>query len=128
MAKKVHADDIGQEITHIVQNFIKEENVKCERIMPKVARASRRVLRAESPGEGPYAKGWRTEWENKYMKYYGFQIWNPKHYRLTHLLENGHVIKNQFGGSYGHTRANLHIKHAQDEANRKVIEMLRKEL
>ena len=41
-------------------------------------------------------------------KKYGATIWNEKNYRLTHLLENGHLIVNKKGG-VGWASANPHI-------------------
>ena len=130
MAKKVHANDIGEEITNIVQTFIREENKKVEDIMPTVARDSRRVLKSKSPGHGAYRNGWRIVYENRYLKSYGFQIWNPKHYQLTHLLEDGHLIKNQYGGPFGkaRTRAIPHISVAQEEANQLALKRLKEKL
>lgn len=130
MAKKVHANDIGQEVSNIVRTFLEQENHKVEQIMPEVAKDARRTVKANSPGEGPYRNGWKIEYENRKMKSYGFQVWNPKHYRLTHLLENGHLIKNQYGGPFGkdRTRAIPHIGKAQEEANRLALQRLREEL
>lgn len=42
-------------------------------------------------------------------------------YRLTHLLEHGHVIKNQTGRVYGMTQARPHWKPAE-EAGIKLLE------
>lgn len=130
MAKRVHVDDIGQELTNIVETFIRKENKVVVDVMPKVARVGKRSLRNNSPGSGEYASGWRVVWEDKYRQQMGFVIWNPKHYRLTHLLENGHLIKNQFGGPFGKGRTSPqpHVATAQREANEKVIELLKKEL
>ena len=51
-----------------------------------------------------YAKSWSWtgyETENRF----GVTIYNKKHYRLTHLLENGHVTRDG-----NHTRAFKHIE------------------
>ena len=128
--KKIHANQIGEEITNIVRTFCREENRKVEEIMPTVAKDARRTLKAYSPGQGSYRNGWRIVYENKYLKSYGFQIWNPKNYQLTHLLEDGHLIKNQYGGPFGQgrTRAIPHISKAQEEANRIALQRLKEQL
>lgn len=42
-------------------------------------------------------------------------VHNKKHYRLTHLLEYGHIIRNQFG-TYGKTDPRPHIRNAYKDA------------
>ena len=130
MAKKVKAVNLASEINDILRDFIKEENRKIETIMPEVAKDAQRTVKSLSPGDGPYRNGWRIKYPNRYLKSYGFQIWNPKHYQLTHLLENGHLIKNQFGGPFGQgrTRAIPHISKAQEEADRLILKRLREML
>ena len=130
MAKKVKAANVASEINDILRDFIRDENRKVEQIMPEVAKDARRTVKAGSPGEGPYRNGWQIKYENRHLKSYGFQVWNPKHYQLTHLLENGHLIKNQYGGPFGkgRTRAIPHIGKAQEEANRLALHRLREEL
>ena len=57
-------------------------------------------------------------------------VHNAEHYRLAHLLEKGHVIRNGTGRVYGKTRAFPHIKPveewAKEELPRKVEEMIQR--
>lgn len=59
-------------------------------------------------GNGKYARGWKAT-----EKKGGWVVHNERHYQLTHLLENGHAIANQFGKYGGRTRAFRHIAPAE---------------
>ena len=62
-----------------------------------------------------YASTWAVKKEGKGKKAknqsYGAEVWNSKNYRLTHLLENGHLIVNKKGG-VGWASGNHHIERA----------------
>lgn len=55
-------------------------------------------------------------------------VHNADHYRLAHLLEKGHAIRNGTGRTYGNTRAFPHIKPVEEwaiqELPRKVEELI----
>lgn len=70
-------------------------------------------LRNTSPRQsGEYAKGWVADRKDK-----GWIVHNATNYQLTHLLENGHVIRNK-KGTYGRTSGIKHIKPVETWANR----------
>ena len=61
---------------------------------------------------GEYANGWRVKKLSK-----GDVVVHNTHYQLTHLLENGHVIRNK-KGTYGRTSGIKHIKPVETWANK----------
>ena len=70
-------------------------------------------LRNTSPRRsGEYANGWTVKKLSR-----GDVVVHNTHYQLTHLLENGHVIKNK-KGTYGRTRGIKHIKPVETWANK----------
>lgn len=70
-------------------------------------------LRNTSPRRsGAYANGWVADREDK-----GWVVHNATNYQLTHLLENGHVIRNK-KGTYGRTSGIKHIKPVETWANK----------
>ena len=69
------------------------------------------LLRSNSPKlHGDYSRGWRVKREDKHLTV----VHNATMPGLTHLLENGHVVKNQ-SGSYGRTNGIKHIKPAEEQ-------------
>ena len=68
-------------------------------------------LKSTSPkgATGRYAKSWKAKAQDG-----GQVVYNEKHYRLTHLLENGHDIVSN-GKKVGHAKAQPHIKPAEQE-------------
>lgn len=92
--------------------------------MKQVAKEAVTQLRSSSPRKtGKYARGWTTKQIDKN----GIVIHNSKHYQLTHLLENGHVIRNK-KGTYGRTSGIKHIQPveqwASEELPRRIMEKI----
>ena len=55
-------------------------------------------------------------------------VHNEEHYRLTHLLEKGHVIKDGTGRVIGHAGAYPHIAPVNDWANEELPKRVEQEL
>lgn len=79
---------------------------------------------------GDYRKSWTYE-EKEIRKGKAIRtetvVWNPKHYRLTHLLEKSHRIANKYG-SYGMSTPEPHIEPAQKNAEARFEKVFREEL
>lgn len=74
---------------------------------------------------GQYSASWASETVTKKRVYTKKVVHNEEHYRLTHLLEKGHVNRNGTGRSYGRTPAYPHIAPVNEWANQelpKVVE------
>lgn len=87
-----------------------------------VAKESVQKLKNTSPVKtGSYAKGWGTKKQGDM----DVIVHNRTDYQLTHLLENGHVIRNK-KGTYGRTRGIKHIEPVEewavDELPRRIME------
>lgn len=73
-------------------------------------------LRNTSPKKsGEYARGWTVKKERTSSGTITYTVHNRTDYQLTHLLENGHVIRNK-KGTYGRTHPIKHIGPAADTA------------
>lgn len=67
------------------------------------------------PKHGEYARSWTVKKQETGIGVSEYVVHNKRHYQLTHLLENGHVIRNK-KGTYGRTRPIKHIAPAADTA------------
>ena len=80
-------------------------------------------------GSGAYASGWENEetvGNGRLSK--EKVIFNEQHYRLTHLLENGHVIRNGTGRTFGRTGKYPHIAPVNDWANAELPALVRRKV
>lgn len=73
----------------------------------KICKAHKNTLRSEFKNEiiakkakPRYVSQFTVrKYNKKHIAEYGAKLWNRK-YPLSHLLEDGHVVKNQYGGPY----------------------------
>ena len=107
--------DLLDEVDKDVKNATK-------RNIDTVSKESVQKLRNTSPRKtGSYSKGWAVKREGEM----DVVVHNRTDYQLTHLLENGHVIRNK-KGTYGRTSGIKHIapveEWAVDELPRRIME------
>lgn len=115
------------QIGHILDDYSAEMKELTFRCAKKAALETKRMLRdtsPKSPGGGTYANSWSIKkGRNSYTVH-------NKIPSLTHLLENSHVIKNQYG-TYGRTSPKhgqyIHIKPAEDFGNERFIDLVMEE-
>ena len=101
--------DILEEYSNNVQEAIADEIEKTSKNgLSKIKRISP-VNKKRTKHKEKYAKGWRIELR-KGVGYVNATIYNDKDYRLTHLLENGHLTRNG-----KKTKAIPHISIVQEE-------------
>ena len=115
-------ESVTAQMTEILDEVNKDVERSAQTNIQTVARESAQKLRNTSPVKsGSYAKGWGVKRQG------GMDVivHNRTDYQLTHLLENGHVIRNK-KGTYGRTSGIKHIKPVEewavDELPRRIIE------
>ena len=97
-----------------VRKLLEEYSENFSKLVKKVAESTAketaedlRQVSASQFGNGRYAKGWSVKAERG-----GYTVHNATDYQLTHLLENGHVVRNKYG-EYGRAPAYRHIGPAE---------------
>lgn len=116
-----------------------ETRKKIEKVADDSSEYGLKLIKKRSPrdknrkssrvGKGRYASGWRDEKEYVGGSITKHTLHNVNEPTLTHLLENGHVVKNQFG-TYDRARAIPHIEVTEKDTvnyfERNVIKELEK--
>lgn len=118
MSKK----DFSVQISEILDKYEEEVKRTANEVFNEVSKETAQRLKATSPRQsGRYARGWKVT-VKPFHEVNEYVVHNTR-YQLTHLLENGHVIRNQYG-TYGRTRPQKHIEPAeqwaQQEATRRI--------
>lgn len=118
--------DISKDLSNILEDFSENVVEKTNEVIAKVAKDS--VQKLKTAGNfnnrtGKYRKGWKSTPVNGKFGVISQVIHNPKEYRLTHLLEYGHINRD---GS--RTKAYPHIKAIEDEAEKNILSEIEKKL
>ena len=94
----------------------------------KVARKAASTLRNTSPKKsGDYAKGWTVKKERGTLGINTVTVHNKTNYQLTHLLENGHIVRNA-KGTFGRAPAHKHIEPVEQWASEELPREIERQL
>ena len=108
----VQLDDILTDYTGQLRMRVSEANMA-------VAKEAVQKLKNDSPKGSPhrrkYAEGWTTKVEKTRYGIKNVIVWNRTNYQLTHLLENGHIVRNK-KGVYGRAEPIKHIEPVEEWA------------
>ena len=117
-----NTESVSVQMKELLDEINKDVQDSTRKNIDRVAKESVQKLRNTSPRKtGSYSKGWGTKKEGDM----DVVVYNRTDYQLTHLLENGHVIRNK-KGTYGRTSGIKHIapveEWAADELPRRIME------
>ena len=114
-------DSIEIQMSKILEDYSSELDRKTDEAVQRVARQTVNMLKRTSPREtGGYAKSWTLKRNSKGA----VTVYNRRG-ELTHLLEKGHIARNQHG-TYGRVSAKPHIKAAENAAKQMLLDELEK--
>ena len=109
-------ESVAIQMGRIMDQYSKEVKEVTDEAITQTANESRRKLRNTSPKKtGHYDRGWSIKKVKGRNGISEVTIHNKTDYQLTHLLENGHVIRNA-KGKYGRTNGIKHIKPVEEWA------------
>lgn len=118
-AIKEALDEYGSAVFDVLKGSVKE-----------VSEEATQKLRDTSPKKsGEYAEAWTYD-EVPVKRYQTKTVVHDEapHYRLTHLLEKGHVSRNGTGRTFGKVKAYPHIAPVNDWANEELPKLVKRKL
>ena len=129
-SKKVGVINMDKAIAEILNEYGDEVYQVLGQAVDEVSEAAVQKLQAGGSfgGTGAYKRDWTSTDEPKGRFSKKRIVHNADHYRLAHLLEKGHAIRNGTGRTYGSVKAYPHIKPVEEwvtqELPRKVEELI----
>ena len=115
------SEQFSVQMKEVLDGFSIELKSRVESAADKVSKNTAKRLKQTSPKKtGDYARGWsRKKIEG------GYVVYNRTKPRLTHLLEYGHALANQFGSLGRRVAAHPHIKPAEQEGIKEFEELFK---
>ena len=125
---KTKSQTIAFQLGDILFQYQKEVNAETDKAFESVANQCAQKLKDTSPRRtGKYARSWTVDSVYRREHISTYWVHNKNYYRLTHLLENGHVIRNA-KGEYGRTKPIKHIEPVQDWAEAELPQEIKRRL
>lgn len=113
--------EYGEAVYDVMQDSVKQ-------VTDEATEKLRAVNHWRNDGSGAYAGGWENEAVLTSRINQKMVVFNGPHYRLTHLLENGHVIRNGTQRSFGKTDAFPHISPVNDWASNELPQLVKRKV
>lgn len=121
-------ESVEVQMTKLLDEYSQEVQDAANKAIKRVARETVKRLKNTSPKRsGEYARDWAVKNLSVHGNIVNLVVHNRKHYQLTHLLENGHVIRNK-KGTYGRAPAHPHIGPAEEWASIELPAQIEREL
>lgn len=118
-------DIAPEDLTIAIQETLQTFAHGVETAVDKAAEQTGKDTVAELKSSGPVMTGrYRRSWRMKKDKKGAVTVYNAKYYRLTHLLEHGHVLRRN-GRVIGRSPALPHIAAAEEKAEKEFTELIK---
>lgn len=132
MAQTYRIDGVEKALNDAIADYRKGAGEACKKAVTQTMDETAKVIRENvhfRQRSGKYVKSFAVkvlheDEQNKRI------IWYAKspHYRLTHLLENSHKIRDRNGAEHGRTSAYPHISKGAEYADKRLPELIKKEM
>ena len=120
-------ESVAVQMKEILDEYSQDVKDATNDAIDSTAKESVRKLKNTSPKKsGKYARGWTLKRDRSVNGIKDVTVHN-KQYQLTHLLENGHVVRNAYG-EYGRAPAHKHIEPVETWASEELVERIEREL
>ena len=107
---------IRKEVTAALEEYCLEAQKALDESAKETAKLTQKQLKDTSPrgkGKGKYRRGWRVK-KLETAGLVSYIVYNGAQPGLTHVLEHGHLARNQYG-TFGRVRGIPHIGPANEE-------------
>lgn len=124
--KKVSPNQLGTEVSKILTEYTDDVVKALPDIVKDVAKDTVQDLKDRSSelfGGKKYKRSFKSKKLTQNSSKAEYTVYSTE-YRITYLLENGHIIKNKTGKVYGTTQARPHWEPAEQEAVKKLEEKI----
>lgn len=126
MAKTVDLKDMGKELQEILLSYNKEVTEATKKAVTEVADGVMREIKSHITWKDKVYSGsfrLKTIYDNERGKYVIWHVENP-HFRLTHLLELGHITRD------GKTRSKTypHVQYGAEYASANLVKEIERKV
>lgn len=124
MADRVRIDQMADEIMKGLKEYADLATDEMKAAVKDAGKLAKEEIAETAPKDtGKYAKSWTSKVTAESSDNIKVTVYSPKKYQLAHLLEHGHAKR---GG--GRTKARPHIAPAEEKAEKKLEEDIRRAL
>ena len=124
MADRVRIDQLADEIMKGLKEYADLATDEMKAAVKEAGKLAKEEIAETAPKDtGKYAKSWTSKVTAESSDNIKVTVYSPKKYQLAHLLEHGHAKR---GG--GRTKARPHIAPAEEKAEKKLEEDIRRAL
>lgn len=127
MGVRIKPGELAIEISKIYEEYSDEVVQILPEAVEKAVKVCKKTLKAKAPAKtGKYRNSFKSKKTKNSSSGVTIEVYSSTP-GLPHVLEYGHVIKNQYG-TYGMTRAFPHWAPAEEEANEALEKEIQKKI
>lgn len=128
--QRVKPGDLGEAVSSIIRQYTDEVVEALPEAVNAAAKKGLKILKSEAKakiGGTKYTGSFKSKKTKSTSNETEYTLFSSR-YRVAHLLEHGHVIKNQTGKAYGVTQAKPHWAPAEEAAAKELEDLIQKKV